>query len=99
MACLMRLLRRLHELSSETGNAMLLPGRHAECVQLCAQALALPDVRAASGLRARLLERRARAQMAQGAHTAALADLAAALALEPTAANCLLLRSQVMHTP
>lgn len=99
MACLMRLLRRLRKLSSNTDDAVLLPGRHAECVQLCAQALALPAVRAASGLRARLLERRARAQMAQGAHKAALADLAAALALEPTAANGLLLRSQVMHAP
>ena len=99
VACLMRLLLRLHKLSSDADNAILLPGRHAECVQLCAQALALPAVRAASGLRARLLKRRARAQMAQGTHTAVLADLAAALALDPTAADCLLLRSQVMHAP
>ena len=97
MACRMRLLQRLHNLLCDTDNAFSLPGRHAECVQLCAQALDLPAVRAASGLRARLLERRARAQMAQGAHKAALVDLAAALTLEPAAARCLLLSSQVMH--
>ena len=75
------------------------PGQHAECVGLCTQALAMPAVEAASGLQAQLLERRARSHTAQGAHAAALADLAAALALQPAAAACLLVRSQVRPAP
>ncbi|KAK9837107.1 hypothetical protein WJX81_003094 [Elliptochloris bilobata] len=77
--------------------AALAQGRHADCVQLCARALAVPAVEAASGLRAKLLERRARAQTVQGAHGPALADLTAAISLEPAAAACLHLRSQALH--
>ena len=72
-----------------------LPGRHAACMQLCSDALALPAVAAASGLRARLLERRARTHMALGATAEALTDVTDALAAEPSDAACLHLRLQV----
>ncbi len=64
-------------------------------MQLCSEALALPAVAAASGLRARLLDRRARAHMALGATAEALTDVTDALAAEPSDAACLHLRSQV----
>ena len=62
---------------------------------MCTQALAAPGVACASGLQVKLLERRARSHIAVGAHAAALTELTAALALEPAAAACLLVRSQV----
>ena len=66
---------------------------------MCTQALAVPAVEGASGLQVKLLERRARSHTALGAHAAALTELTAALALEPAAAACLLVRSQVRPAP
>ena len=66
---------------------------------MCTQALAVPAVEGACGLQVRLLERRARSHMALGAHAAALTELTAALVLEPAAADCLLVRSQVRPAP
>lgn len=70
-------------------------GRPGECVQACTALLALVQPAACVGLACSVLRQRAEAHAARRAWEPALADVGAALALDPAHAGCLRLRAEV----